>query len=97
MERKFELPKMAQFPPFYTKQPNADTWAKQQELWIDYVTSYCRHHKVFQLPVDSKQKPFCNQEIQRKSLFLHRQFNKRNDFIDLGFDSQTRTGIMEQA
>ncbi|KAI8895539.1 vacuolar protein-sorting-associated protein 25-like protein [Globomyces pollinis-pini] len=63
--KEFEYPSIYEFPPFFTKQPNADTWAKQLDMWTDLILSYCKFNRLFVLPVDQNQKPFSNSNISR--------------------------------
>lgn len=43
----FEFPKIYNFPPFFTQQPNEQTWAAQRAQWISLIVSYCEHHRVW--------------------------------------------------
>lgn len=45
----FEFPRIHNFPPFYTQQPNEQTWAAQRTQWISLVLAYCAHHRVWVL------------------------------------------------
>ena len=31
------------------RQPNAETWARQLQLWGEMVLAYCRHHRIYNL------------------------------------------------
>ncbi|KAJ3364472.1 Vacuolar protein-sorting-associated protein 25 [Kappamyces sp. JEL0680] len=61
----FEYPSIYDFPPFFTPQPNQDTWAKQVDLWCDLLLSYCRSQHVFTLAANPQSVPFTNQKISR--------------------------------
>jgi ESCRT-II complex subunit VPS25 len=60
-----EYPSIYSFPPFFTKQPNNDTWSKQLEMWQELLLSFVKYHKQFHISTDPKQLPFNNPEIQR--------------------------------
>ncbi|KAI8904849.1 ESCRT-II complex subunit-domain-containing protein, partial [Gorgonomyces haynaldii] len=55
---------MQTFPPFYTQQPNSDTWQKQQELWTDLILQYCRDKNKFTISLEDE--IFRNDQIKRK-------------------------------
>ncbi|ODQ45306.1 hypothetical protein PICMEDRAFT_27213, partial [Pichia membranifaciens NRRL Y-2026] len=50
----FELPRIYDFPPFFTEQPNLDTYQSQLEQWKDVIMKYCEHHKVWALSIVGK-------------------------------------------
>lgn len=54
-----------EFPPFFTRQPNQDTWMKQQELWIELILAYCKTRRQSFLIVNSQAEPFINPKISR--------------------------------
>ncbi|XP_005994078.1 vacuolar protein-sorting-associated protein 25 [Latimeria chalumnae] len=64
----FEWPWQYNFPPFFTLQPNVDTWQKQLTAWCSLILSYCRHHKLYALTVmEAQESPlFNNKKMQRK-------------------------------
>ena len=45
--KEFQFPPFYNLPPFFTLQPNATVRAKQMELWTQFVTDYCRFHRIF--------------------------------------------------
>ena len=47
----FEWPKHYSFPPFFSRQPNAETNAARMQMWKDLILGYCRHHRIFVLNV----------------------------------------------
>lgn len=51
---EFELPRIYDFPPFFTEQPNLDTYQSQLEQWKDVIMKYCEHHKVWALSIVGK-------------------------------------------
>ncbi|TPX44779.1 hypothetical protein SeMB42_g02006 [Synchytrium endobioticum] len=66
----FAYPAIHDFPPFYTQQPNVDTWRKQRQLWCDLVLSYYRANKLTVLDVNEaltsgKSGLFVNATIKR--------------------------------
>ena len=61
-----EYPSIYSFPPFFTIQPNTDSWLKQQEMWIDLILAFQRHNQSFILNTDPTAEPFTNKSINRK-------------------------------
>lgn len=51
-DESFRLPNIYNFKPFYTKQPNRLTLLHQISLWSDFIVSYARHFKLFELNVN---------------------------------------------
>jgi hypothetical protein len=45
----FVLPALHAFPPFFTPQPNAATWASQAAHWSRLIRAWCAHHRVWHL------------------------------------------------
>ncbi|KAJ2770137.1 hypothetical protein IWQ56_002279 [Coemansia nantahalensis] len=64
---RFQLPEIHSFPPFFTRQPNEDTWKEQRRLWCDLVVAFCRHHRRSALAVAEavNEPPFSNPRIRR--------------------------------
>jgi hypothetical protein len=59
---------------FARKQTNPQTWARQSDMWIDLIQSYCRHWKQYQLdfPQSLDSPLFFNQTISSEFLsFCH--------------------------
>eukprot|EP00842_Homolaphlyctis_polyrhiza_P002932 jgi/Hompol1/363/HPOL_005293-RA len=64
----FVFPEIYGFPPFFTQQPNLDTWAKQRQQWCDLILSYAAHHRIYILDINQvagKAEPFINPTLQR--------------------------------
>ena len=65
----FEFPRIHDFAPFYTLQPNPETAATQVEMWARLVLSYCRAHKRFVLQAGGEwertSELFCHRTIDR--------------------------------
>jgi len=61
-------PDFYNFPPFYTRQPNASTWASQLSQWRTFILEYCRHHNLWKLNITEAQNTdlFYNKTIDRK-------------------------------
>ncbi len=57
--------KFIDFPPFFTQQPNVETFEKQVEEWCQVILKYCKSNKIFQLPL-TQTEPFVNHKINRK-------------------------------
>ncbi|TLD06559.1 uncharacterized protein PgNI_08212 [Pyricularia grisea] len=47
----FPFPREYHFPPFFTRQTNLTTHHAQLTKWSALVLSYCRHHRIFKLPL----------------------------------------------
>ncbi|KAJ2715580.1 hypothetical protein H4R19_001129 [Coemansia spiralis] len=64
---QFQLPEIHSFPPFFTRQPNSDTWKEQRRLWCDLVVAYFRHHRRSAMTLDEavKEPPFSNPQLRR--------------------------------
>lgn len=65
---EFKFPAIHDFPPFYTKQVNEQTWKSQLANWDSLILSYCRHYKIWSLDTGSAadQELFANKKINRK-------------------------------
>ncbi|KAJ2189453.1 hypothetical protein EV181_001613 [Coemansia sp. RSA 532] len=63
----FPFPEIHSFPPFFTQQPNEDTWKEQRRLWCDLILAYYRHHRLCQLSLAEAvtESPFNNRQIHR--------------------------------
>ncbi|CAO1634496.1 unnamed protein product [Sympodiomycopsis kandeliae] len=48
-EANFKYPPLYAFPPFFTLQPNANTLATQLSQWSNFITAWCRFHRIFLL------------------------------------------------
>ncbi|KAF3761379.1 ESCRT-II complex, vps25 subunit, partial [Cryphonectria parasitica EP155] len=47
----FTFPREYYFPAFYTRQTNLNTLHAQLVKWSSLVLSYCRHYRIFKLPL----------------------------------------------
>ncbi|TLS24636.1 hypothetical protein PpBr36_08109 [Pyricularia pennisetigena] len=47
----FPFPREYHFPPFFTRQTNLTTHHAQLTKWSALVLAYCRHHRIFKLPL----------------------------------------------
>ncbi|ANB13316.1 ESCRT-II subunit protein VPS25 [Sugiyamaella lignohabitans] len=52
-EDDFKYPSIFEFPPFFTKQINEQTWKSQLASWDSLILAYCQHYKVWKLSVGS--------------------------------------------
>ncbi|KAK4453861.1 ESCRT-II complex subunit [Podospora aff. communis PSN243] len=50
-QQPFPFPREYFFPPFFTRQTNLTTHHAQLTKWSALVLSYCRHHRIFKLPL----------------------------------------------
>ncbi|KAI2628856.1 ESCRT-II complex, vps25 subunit [Hypoxylon sp. NC1633] len=53
----FDFPREYNFPPFFTRQTNLTTLHAQHEQWSSLVLSYCRHHRIYRLPLSYDSTP----------------------------------------
>lgn len=65
-EEEFRFPSIYEFPPFYTKQPNEQTWKSQLSSWDSLILNYCKHYKIWTLDLQPDQELFWNKKINRK-------------------------------
>ncbi|GMF98714.1 hypothetical protein BVG19_g5218 [[Candida] boidinii] len=54
--KKFEFPSIYNFPPFFTKQPNLQTWESQLSHWIRLILKYCEFYKIYAINLDGTPK-----------------------------------------
>jgi ESCRT-II complex subunit VPS25 len=60
----FKFPSIYEFPPFFTKQVNEQTWKSQLSYWDSLILSYCQHHRQWRVSIHDKNL-FENSKIQR--------------------------------
>ncbi|TPX35783.1 hypothetical protein SmJEL517_g01914 [Synchytrium microbalum] len=69
MSHIYQFPAIHEFPPFYTQQPNVDTWKKQRQLWCDLILAYYKAKKLYSLDITEaiagKSDLFVNPTIKR--------------------------------
>lgn len=51
---KYEFPRIYDFPPFFTIQPNSNTYQSQLEQWKDIILTYCKMNKISALSMSGK-------------------------------------------
>lgn len=51
---KYEFPRIYDFPPFFTIQPNSNTYQSQLEQWKDIILTYCKTNKISALSMSGK-------------------------------------------
>ncbi|KAJ2610625.1 hypothetical protein H4S08_003534 [Coemansia sp. RSA 1365] len=63
----FEFPEIHNFPPFFTRQPNEDTWKVQRQLWCDLILAFYKHNRLSLMPLAeaATESPFSNRQIHR--------------------------------
>ena len=68
-ELVFELPSIYSFPPFFTRQPNSQTYASQKTAWTALILNYYRSKRLWRIDVNQetieKVPIFSNKDIQR--------------------------------
>ncbi|POY71990.1 hypothetical protein BMF94_4999 [Rhodotorula taiwanensis] len=65
----FLFPSLYSFPPFFTHQPNPQTWAHQLAQWQQLVLAWARHNKCWQIDISEQtcnEPPFANPQIKRQ-------------------------------
>ncbi|KAI1741640.1 ESCRT-II complex subunit-domain-containing protein [Xylaria scruposa] len=76
----FTFPLEWSFPPFFTRQINANTRHSQDSKWASLILSYCAHHRIYKLSLTSP---------AAEELFHNRRLNKQLSLADarevLGF------------
>lgn len=82
----FPFPREYFFPPFFTRQTNLTTHFAQLTKWAALVLAYCRHHRIFKLPLsasafDSSSSSGSTPSIA-EDLFHNRKLNRRLSLAD---------------
>ncbi|BGP53115.1 hypothetical protein JCM8202_004198 [Rhodotorula sphaerocarpa] len=65
----FQFPSLYSFPPFFTHQPNPQTWAHQLAQWQLLVLAWARYNKAWQIDISEQTcaaPPFANPQIKRQ-------------------------------
>lgn len=101
----FTFPKIYNFPPFFTKQPNEQTWSAQRQQWVQLILSYCRFHRIWimndrgvvlsQGDVESESLEDSQQDVDSTSEVFHNEAIDRQldiDTIRLLFKEMLRSG-----
>ncbi|KAH3675995.1 hypothetical protein WICMUC_002291 [Wickerhamomyces mucosus] len=47
IQQQFKFPSIYNFPPFFTRQPNEQTWLAQRQKWIQLILDYSRFNRVW--------------------------------------------------
>ncbi|ODV85356.1 hypothetical protein CANARDRAFT_7476 [[Candida] arabinofermentans NRRL YB-2248] len=50
----FKYPTIYNFPPFFTKQPNLQTFQIQLQIWQDLILDYCKFYKIWSLSINGQ-------------------------------------------
>ncbi|KAG4300878.1 hypothetical protein PCANB_002862 [Pneumocystis canis] len=67
-DEPFVFSSLYHFPPFFTRQPNAETWKFQQMHWVSLILSYCRHKRIFRF--------YISQELLETELFYNKKIKR---------------------
>jgi ESCRT-II complex subunit VPS25 len=90
-----ELPSIFSFPPFFTRQPNAQTFSSQKAAWTSLILGYYRGKRVWRIDVNQetieKVPIFSNREIQRMGSVMELTIGK----IKLEFLRELVDGMVE--
>jgi ESCRT-II complex subunit VPS25 len=69
MEEPLTLPSIHAFPPFFTRQPNAQIYETQKTTWTNLILNYYRSNRLWRIDVNQetieKIPIFSNNQIQR--------------------------------
>ncbi|KAI0483534.1 ESCRT-II complex subunit-domain-containing protein [Xylaria cf. heliscus] len=84
----FTFPLEWSFPPFFTRQTNANTKHSQDTKWASLILSYCAFHRIYKLSLTSP---------AAEELFHNRRLNKRLSLADARevLSSMRRDGRVE--
>lgn len=74
----FSFPREYSFPPFFTRQTNLTTHHAQLVKWSSLILSYCRHHRIFRLPLSPS-----TSDSSSSELFHNRKLDKRLSTADI--------------
>jgi ESCRT-II complex subunit VPS25 len=70
MDVSYVLPSIYSFPPFFSRQPNAQTYAAQKSAWANLILGYYRSKRLWRIDV--------NQEtIERIPIFSNKEYSRR--------------------
>ncbi|KAK9377935.1 ESCRT-II complex subunit-domain-containing protein [Lipomyces chichibuensis] len=63
----FPFPSIYSFPPFFTRQPNSQTWTSQLSLWNSLILAYCRYNRIWRIDLNTaiEWDLFNNRDISR--------------------------------
>lgn len=94
----FPFPREYSFPAFFTRQTNLNTLHAQLVKWAALVLAYCRHHRIFKLPLspdsstinptttttsDPSTSTSANPAASADELFHNRRINRRLALADV--------------
>jgi len=74
-----------EFPPFFTRQPNEDTWQAQLEQWHRVIHAFCAHDRVWEVSPTSKM--WRNPRIQREV---------KTSIAEIILDAMVKRGLAER-
>lgn len=85
----FPFPREYSFPAFFTRQTNLNTLHAQLVKWAALVLAYCRHHRIFKLPLtpdsgpSTTSDPSASASASADELFHNRRINRRLALADV--------------
>lgn len=87
----FPFPREYSFPAFFTRQTNLNTLHAQLVKWAALVLAYCRHHRIFKLPLSPDSGPSTTNpnttdpsaSASADELFHNRRINRRLALADV--------------
>ena len=93
----YELPSIYSFPPFFTRQPNSQTYTAQKTSWTTLILDYYRSKRLWRIDVNQetieKVPIFSNKQIQRYLLGICRLTEGK---IKLEFLRELVDGMVEE-
>jgi hypothetical protein len=82
MDLPIELPSIFSFAPFFTRQPNEQTYTAQKSAWSNLILSYYRAKRLWRIDVNQetveKVPIFSNKDIQRIPHKLQKLINRQD-------------------
>lgn len=82
----FSFPREYFFPAFFTRQTNLNTLHAQLVKWAALVLAYCRHYRIFKLPLSPDSSTITSTTSSTPSadeLFHNRRINRRLALADV--------------
>lgn len=83
----FPFPREYSFPAFFTRQTNLNTLHAQLVKWAALVLAYCRHHRIFKLPLTpdstTSSSSLASASAPLEELFHNRRLDRRLALADV--------------
>lgn len=86
-QSSISYPELYDFPPFFTRQIHEDTWQKQKQIWIEFISLFAQQTNTYELNISTP--IFTNKKISRsisiemfEELMTEFQKQKKGEWID---------------